>query len=228
MDQKDVQISKYQTSKKLVELVSKLKRGYPPANETDNVKLHHNWSKIGITIIDYSNGVGDKSIIVRSNLNPEHAKFIMENIKIMIFLAATKPQAAIFKFTEEKIMPGKTENGKQTTTQLLIARNPVGGNGEVRKQPWTIQIENGVATPQQTQTGGTVAAKGSYEARARANITLTDKDIYCLFSKATDYIDLWNTVAGANLVRYELQKQQNKENNPRMHPTDQIIPRVIA
>ena len=115
---KEVQISKYQTGKKLIELVSRLKVGYPPEKEDANIKLHHNWSKIGLTLLDYSNGTGAKTVICRCNIDPELVRFLFENLKNMMFLATTKPTSAIFTYSEEKIISKKrNEDG---TAQMVV------------------------------------------------------------------------------------------------------------
>lgn len=210
---KEVQISKYQTGKKLIELVSRLKIGYPPEKEDANIKLHHNWSKIGLTLLDYSNGTGAKTVICRCNIDPELVRFLFENLKNMMFLATTKPTSAIFTYSEEKIISKKrNEDGTSPMNKLKISRMPVGQDGQPRKQPWVVQVENGSAIPETTRTGGTMAQKGSYKVLSATNITMTDKDMYVLLSNCISYINNWEVVAGANLVRYDLSKEAKGEN----------------
>lgn len=210
---KDVQISKYQTGKKLIELVSRLKPGYPAQNMDANITLHHNWSKIGITLLDYSNGTGPKTISCRCNIDPDLIRYLLENLKNMMFLAITKPAAAQFSYSEEKLISKRrNEDGTSPMTKLKISRIPVGQDGQPRKQPWIVQIENGTAIPETTSTGGTMAQKGSYKVASVANITLTDKDMFSLLSDGDSYVRNWEVIAGANLIRYDVGKELKGEN----------------
>ena len=78
------QISKYQTNKKLIELVDKLKAttsenaphihaGKCKETTTDGKRLI---SCIGVKLLDYSAGTGDKTISVDANILPEQCEWI--------------------------------------------------------------------------------------------------------------------------------------------------------
>ena len=142
------QIAVYKTDKKLLELNDNLN----PAPITAYAHLHAQadrisedrnymsetqyengrriYSTIRLVLQDYSNGTGDNTVRVMSNISPDETQYIYSRV----FSGAEK-----FEFISEKIYGQKDENGYSTMTKLKIIRSTVGSDGKPRNYPWYIE-----------------------------------------------------------------------------------------
>lgn len=143
------QIAIYQTNKYLLEANDFLRAIEDGAYASN---LHHKHSKIQLVALDYTDRAKKASAIV--NVDPDKFLLLANDVLTNTFTT----------FSETKLLGHKKrKDGKVFTTILRIEYRSAGKNGETVKLPWVVHVENGWATPVQTETGGTYAQKGSYE-----------------------------------------------------------------
>ena len=202
------QITVYQTSKKLVEFNDKLKS----ASVEHYAHLHADSEKgpdgrrriscIGVRMLDYSGGTGDRKITVDANLSPDAVLYLFEQIRA---------NAPGFEFSEDKIFGVADSAGRMTVTKFRL----VHGDPAQRKLPWGIEIANGTGIAAQNAAGGTYCRSGSYTEKAKVFLSLSDPDAFRLFSRTARYIQAWETAVCPNLVsRGHLAIEQNRQQNP--------------
>lgn len=177
------QITKYVTTQKLLEFNDKLR--LPPleyyahvhANGDKNDKGKNVTSLIGITMLDYSNGTGDKTVSVEANIAPDDLMFILMNIR---------KGTATFETKQEKIFGEPDKDGKFQVTKLTITRSPN------MNYSWGIEIENGKAEKaKNAKTGGSYIKAGTYTKDAIVKINLNDYDLYKQLWRVEQYINIW-------------------------------------
>lgn len=148
-------------------------------------------SLIGLTILDYSNGKGDKTISVKANLSPDEVEYIFSR------LCAGFP---VFEFRQDKIFGTRDANGYSQVTKLSITRNTQDYQGNPLRIPWKIEAENGKGIAVQNQTGGTYMQKNSFQPISKAFINVTDADMFCLLNRVVRYTHLWETAIAPALI----------------------------
>ena len=194
------QIVKYATSGKLIEFTDKL--NLPPVTTYAHVQANGDkddkgkgiYSNIGITVLDYSKGTGDKTVSVEANISSDDLMYVFEKLKIGLKNFQLPPQ--------DKIFGEPDADGKSKVTKLLIKREHMKGEEE-SKYPWYIQIENGVGIKAiNTSTGGTYIKSGSYKCEAKVGINLTDLDMYRMLSRVQTYVSVWELTFAPRLVRF--------------------------
>lgn len=179
------QIAVYKTDKQLLELLDKLKRAgwkYPSKiHASGDESEDRNRSLIGLQMLDYSNGTGEgKTISVFFNLSLEQIRYLYSRVSVPI---------SFFDMQKEKIFGAPDEQGLEMVTKIQISRYPKDQQGNVRKYPWMVTIENGKGKPVKTTSGGTFCAKGSFVSTGKVRVNLTDADWFVLLSKAVAIID---------------------------------------
>lgn len=145
------QISKYATTKKLIEFNDKMR--LPPVEYYAHVqatgdKNHEGknvTSLIGITMLDYSNGTGDKTVSVEANITPDELMYIFSKLNQGV---------EKFEMSQDKIFGEPDASGKCSVTKLKIIRATVDAAGKPRNYPWFIQIENGKGIKAVNSTSG--------------------------------------------------------------------------
>lgn len=177
------QITKYVTTQKLLEFNDKLR--LPPleyyahvhANGDKNSAGKNVTSLIGITMLDYSNGKGDKTVSVEANITPDDLMFILMNIR---------KGTASFETKQEKIFGEPDKDGKCQVTKLSITRSPN------MNYPWGIEIENGKAEKaKNAKTGGSYIKSGTYTQEATVKLNLNDYDLFKQLWRVEQYINIW-------------------------------------
>jgi len=200
------QIAKYQTSKKLMELVDKLKPTTPQnaphihagrCKEIDG-NNHRLISCIGVRLLDYTAGTGTKTVQVEANISPEQCMWIHA-----VLLRGDKE----FSLTQEKIVSSAKDakTGRCPVTKMTIARAEFGkdkdGKQVKRTHPWYVKIENGTGISEATTTGGFMIQKNSYKLDREVYVNLNDMDMFTLFQRAASYIQVWEMMNGCALLR---------------------------
>lgn len=192
------QIAVYKNSKTLIEFQDKLKiasvcsyahihaDGEPDA---DGRRKH---SLIGVLMKDYSNGTGDKAVTVTANISPEEAKFILSRLT-----AGFRE----FNYQQDKIFGEPDSEGYSKASKIRISRSVKDAQGNVRKFPWYIEIENGKGIPQKNSTGGTYMKANSFICEGKAYTNLSDLDLFRLLSRVSSYIDSWEKAAAPSLIK---------------------------
>jgi len=200
------QITKYVTTQKLLEFNDKLR--LPPleyyahvhANGDKNDKGKNVTSLIGITMLDYSNGTGDKTVSVEANIAPDDLMFILMNIR---------KGTATFETKQEKIFGEPDKDGKFQVTKLTITRSPN------MNYSWGIEIENGKAEKaKNAKTGGSYIKAGTYTKDAIVKINLNDYDLYKQLWRVEQYINIWGLTYVPQRIRQakEIMAKNAKEN----------------
>lgn len=192
------QIAVYKNSKTLVEFRDKLKvaslESYAHIHadgetQEDGWKAH---SLIGILMMDYSKGTGDKAVTVQANISPEEAKFILTRLSVGM---------TAYEFKQEKIFGAPDPSGFSQVTKLRILRAEKDSKGTIRKIPWYVEIENGKGIPQKNAAGGTYMKANSFVSTAKVFANLTDLDLFKLLSRTASYIDAWEKAIAPPLIK---------------------------
>lgn len=174
------QIAVYKTDKALLELWNRLK----PASELFPAHIHATgeaaeqgeYSLIRLNMLDYSS---DDRIKVYANISPEDAMYIYSALFCHLLEIA---------FSQEKIFGIPDEQGYSIVTKLQIARYHTDSQGNIRRYPWYVEIQNGRGIADTNANGGKYCRKGSYICDKKVKILVSDQDMFKLFKKADSYI----------------------------------------
>ena len=193
------QIAVHKTDKKLLEFIDGLNAaplqdyaavhaGAVRPYEKDGQRVY---SVIRIVAQDYSRK-GELSVRARANIAPEEAVYIAEMVK-----SGVKD----FKFEAVKIF-GKPDNqGYCPMTKLWISRSEVTADGETLNRPWKVDIENGKGKKAQGKSGGSYCQSGTYVLEKKVFLNFTDYEFFRLMCAVERYINIWEMVHGAPLIR---------------------------
>lgn len=199
------QICVCKTSTRLIEMIGNLKLS--PVEHYAHIHANgelvdgrKKYSRICIKMEDYSNGTGDKRTSVWANILPEEASYFFNQVSNLI---------TNFKYEQVKIFGNPNIDGLSKTSKLIINRSNVSHNGEIKRYPWYIQIENGYGVKEKTATGGNQLKSGTYKVEKSIYINLTDLDFYIMFKKATNYINLWEKTFAPSLIISGIEKQSH-------------------
>lgn len=194
------QIHKYQTSKKLLEFTNKL----VPAEVDYFGNVHSQGgkgtipSRIGLTLLDYSNGTGKSSISLSANISPSEVAFLLN------LVTRGDPEVS---FIQQKIIAAKKGNdGRAPVTKLEIVRTTKDKNGNERKLPWFVRITNGSGIPEESASGGQQCKPGSFQKEKEGFINLSDGDMFKALYETNTFIELWQ-IANVLPVIKEAQKK---------------------
>lgn len=201
------QISKYATNKKLIEFNDKMK--LPPLKFYAHVQAcgekdengKNNTSLIGIKLLDYTGGTGDKTVSVEANIAPDELMYVFERLKHGI---------DIFDFTQDKIFGDPDESGMCSVSKLTIKRAPKDASGKPRNFPWFVQIENGKGEKAvRSDTGGIYMKANSFKSEAKVFININDIDMFKILSRISSYISVWELTYAPKQLRYAKEMIEN-------------------
>ena len=191
------QISVLKTDRRLIAFYDKLKT----ADVTRYAQLHADGeyyennrkarSLIGLRLLDYSNGTGDRTVSVYANVSPDTLEFIFTR------LCAGVPE---FSFYQDKIFGEQDQGGYSQVTRLSIIRATVTPNGQPRRIPWIISVDNGKGIAVKNPNGGSYMKKGSFHSNAKIEISLTDADMFHVLNRVVRYIHAWESAIAPNLI----------------------------
>ena len=207
------QIAVYKTSKSLIEFLDKLRVGtiqeYAHIHATgdqveDGRKIV---SLIGIRMLDYTKGTGDKSVMVQANISPDEADFILSRLN------AGFPE---FEFRQEKIFGDPDATGYSQVTKLRILRAMTGSDGKPRNYPWYVEVENGKGLKMKSSTGGAYIKPKSYQCMAKVYVNLTDLDLFKLLNRVSHYIKAWEFGIAPALIAKAKKEIENRKNDTPM------------
>lgn len=171
------QISVYKTQSALLELNNCLRPASPLVPwhiHADGKKEEGGYSLIRAEMLDYSDK--ENSVRVHANLKPELVKYLFSRMKNGI---------EEFSFTQQKIFHKEGDLSAQgTVTWFTISRHVFDAQGRERRMPWTVEIQNGKGRIAYNRNGGQYCEKGSYIREKAVSVSLTDEDIFMLFSRA--------------------------------------------
>lgn len=205
------QIAKYATNKKLIEFTDKMR--VPPVDFYAHVQANGDKDKngkninslIGITLLDYSAGTGDKTVTVDANISPDELMYVFTKLNQGV---------QTFELSQEKIFGEADKNGKSSVTKLKIMRAIKDKNGKPRNYPWFIQIENGKGVKAKNATGGFYIKSNTYEKETSVFININDLDLYKLLSRVSSFISVWELTYAPKIIRQakEIMINNAKEN----------------
>lgn len=199
------QIAKYATDRKLMELTDKLivaspeNYGHLFGDEKGKPK-----SCIGLTMLDYSAGKGDKTVTVNVNLSDAQLNRWFEAVKLRV---------PTFEMRQEKILSFSAEGGRAPVTKLTVMRSPVARDGSPARYPWYVCAENGTGAVQKNANGGTSIAPQSYVKESAVFVNLNDEDMFAFLLASQYFIECWLNAFGTVVVRKgaELKQQQRQK-----------------
>lgn len=209
------QICVLKTDRKLVAFYDKLRVAsvYRYAQlHADGEYLENNRkvrSLIGLTLLDYTNGKGDRTVTVKANLSPDEVEYLLSR------LWSGFP---VFEYRQDKIFGSPDENGYSAVTKLSITRNTQDYKGQPLRIPWKIEAENGKGIAVKNQTGGTYMQKNSFQPISKASINVTDADMFRLLNRTVRYIHMWEAAVapalitnGKNAMQAAINQRQQQE-----------------
>ena len=85
-------------------------------------------------------------------------------------------------------------------TRLSIIRATVTPNGQPRRIPWIISVDNGKGIAVKNPNGGSYMKKGSFLSNAKIEISLTDADMFHVLNRVVRYIHAWESAIAPNLI----------------------------
>jgi hypothetical protein len=202
------QITKYQTNKKLIAFTDKLVLATVEQYATIHSaggKSGNFPSRIGVNLLDYSKGTGDKTIQLAVNLSVQDIAWLNENIKKVVWTNGS------FEWNQSKIQAVKKgSDGRAPVTSIKINRSPKDAQGNVKNLQWYVNIANGTGIPQETSTGGIMCGKGTFQKISEAFINLRDEDIYKCFYDVVAYINLWQLSYGIPNIKLANTKRNER------------------
>ena len=202
------QITKSNNKTKLIEFNDKMQFN-DFSEETGVIKssTHNKFSRIQLTIVDWTEGKKEKAIVVSHNITPSNLKLVAE----MVLRNNTAVFEQIDKYTkkagylEQKInFRKKNERGCSPVTFLNIRYQ------SNMNSPWTITIENGEGIPQISSIGGVTIKAGSYQKIASATVFLSTTEFVSKMIEVKDYIQSFETSHFLKMLHLRAEKEKEK------------------
>ncbi len=180
------QIAKSNNKTKLIEFNDMMQ--YNDFSEVAGIKrstVHNKFSRIRVTIVDWTNGKGENAVVVNHNLTPINIKTIAE----LVLSGNTKIFEQIDKYSKKT---GYYEQKIDHRTVDDKGLSPV-SRFNIRYQanmasPWTITIENGKGIAVENEIGGISIKAGSYQELRSATVYLSKAEMIARMIEVRDYI----------------------------------------
>ena len=180
------QITKSNNKSKLIEFNDMLQRN--DFSEISGVKkssIHSKFSRIRVTIVDWTNGKGENAVVVNHNVTPITMKTIAELVLSgnTEMFEQTDKYSKKTGFFEQKIDHRNKDNeGYSPVSRLNIRYQPN------MASPWTITIENGKGIAVENEIGGISIKAGSYQELRSATVYLSKAEMIARMIEVRDYI----------------------------------------
>lgn len=180
------QIAKSNNKTKLIEFNDMMQ--YNDFSEVAGIKrstVHSKFSRIRVTIVDWTNGKGENAVVVNHNLTPINIKTIAE----LVLSGNTEIFEQIDKYSKKT---GYYEQKIDHRTVDDKGLSPV-SRFNIRYQanmasPWTITIENGMGVVAVSDIGGINIKSGSYKELRSATVYLSKTEMIAKMIEIRDYI----------------------------------------
>lgn len=147
--------------------------------------IHSKFSRIRITIVDWTNGKGENAIVVNHNITPVMMKTIAQLIlsgDIEMFQQTDKYSKRTGLFEQKIDHRNKDGQGYSPVSRLNIRYQPN------MNSPWTITIENGKGIAVISDIGGVSIKSGSYQELRSATVYLSKAEMIARMIEVRDYI----------------------------------------
>lgn len=163
------------------------------------------YSNIGIKLLDYTNGTGDKTVSVEANISSD---------ALMYVFAKLQQGVNTFSMQEDKIFGEPNEKGRCKVTKLSIVRMFKGEGQNEIKYPWNVKVENGTGVKEKnSKTGGTYIQANSFVKDAEVSVFLNDRDFFKLLSRVSSYVTIWELTYVPRQVRAAKEIMQSVKEN---------------
>ncbi|MFW6024862.1 MAG: hypothetical protein ACOCRX_00825 [Candidatus Woesearchaeota archaeon] len=166
-----------------------------------NIKstVHNKFSRIRVTIVDWTNGKKEKTNVINYLLLPSKMKLISDRIltKDIDFFSKVDNYTKKAGYYEQKINPHqKDANGNSPVSCINIYYQ------EKMRSPWTINIEEGVGkVGKNNNTGGIIVQPQTYNRIANSTLYITDSEILDGMIQIKDYINTFETVSMNKMLK---------------------------
>lgn len=186
------QITKTNTSNKVLEFNDKLQSNNFGEHGVERSTPHNTFSRIEVTIVDFSKGKKENAVVSQYNITPEMAKTIAGLFLSGDYPEFEKPDPALggVGFVEQKINHYKVdEDGFSPVTKFNIKHQPN------MKSPWTISIEVGKGKAERTPIGGVNIKRGTYQKSHDCTMYISKKEMYKMMTTLNDYVknfEMWS------------------------------------
>lgn len=172
------QISVYKNQSALLELNNCMRPAsslFPWHIHAQGEEGEGGYSLIRAVMVDYSRKYS--SVSVYANLSPELVKYLF---------AQMQRGVEEFSFFQQKIFHDKEaqEEDAGIVTCFSIRRNTFGADGNERRMPWQVEIQNGMGRIAHNRNGGQFCEKGTYRKEKAVSVSLKDEEIFMLFARA--------------------------------------------
>ena len=147
--------------------------------------IHSKFSRIRVTIVDWTNGKGENAIVVNHNITPVMMKTIAQLIlsgDIEMFQQTDKYSKRTGFFEQKIDHRNKDGQGYSPVSRLNIRYQPN------MNSPWTITIENGKGIAVISDIGGVSIKSGSYQELRSATVYLSKAEMIARMIEVRDYI----------------------------------------
>lgn len=180
------QITKSNNRTKLVEFNDMLQgNDFSEVAGVMKSSIHSKFSRIRVTIVDWTNGKGENAVVVNHNITP----IVMKTIAELIISGNTEMFEQVDKYSkktgffEQKIdHRTKNDNGLNPVSRFNIRYQPN------MASPWTITIENGEGEAVISDIGGVSIKGGSYKELHSATVYLSKTEMIAKMIEVRDYI----------------------------------------
>lgn len=190
----------YKTNRVVLELLNKIHIAPP-----EEGPLFTSDSKIGIRMVDYSK---EPSIVVEDNLTVSDLLELYEESKM---------KRGNYTFSKSKIFGTPDEKGLSIARKILITRQSKMANGDAKKSPWYVKIENGKGIRIENTNGSAYMKADSFTADKTVYTNLSDSDFFDLMLQMEREIRMLELAYGPDHVKQNqleiksyTQKWQNK------------------
>lgn len=189
------QIAKYTTKTTVLDFVDNLK-----INNFDNKlgqrksTVHEIYSRIKLTIVDWSKGKKENAVVVQYNLEPEQLKalsYLIINNKNEFFNSQDNNQKR-HSYSKYKVnhYNRNTETGMAPVSRLDVTYE----TGLKAGPKWKITIENGEAPPLVGEEGQVTYNSNKYVSLKKASIYISPLDAVVLMMQVYSYINNFELV----------------------------------
>lgn len=163
--------------------------------------VHSKISKINITIVDFTNGNKDKTIVLKHNVDPS----VMKAISLQIL--SNRKDLFVNGIKEQKInFHKKDEEGYSSVSGLLIKYQ------EKMQNPWTVEIVNGKGIAVKNQTGGSIIKKGSYIETSKSAVYMSEMEFIIKMNEVRDYIEHFEIINMSKMIQVRNKMEQRIRN----------------
>lgn len=180
------QIAKSNNRTKLIEFNDNL--SYNDFTDEAGVKrstIHSKFSRIQVTIVDWTAGKGEKAVVVNHNITPQNMKLLAEMVlhgDVSEFEKQDKYSKQKGYFEQKINHRNKDEKGLSPVTRFNVYYQPQ------MSAPWTITIENGLGVAAVSNIGGISIKSGSYQKQNSATVYLSKTEMVLKMLEVRDYI----------------------------------------